>query len=576
MNTFRVWAPRAKTVDLLLEPQAEKIPLHPTERGYFEGSDERIRPGQHYTLSLDRKPGLPDPRSPLQPAGVHGPSCWVDFDGFHWTDQGFKQCPLTCAVMYELHIGTFTPEGTFEAAIAHLPELRALGVTHVEIMPVAHFSGTRGWGYDGVYWFAPHTAYGGPIGLQTFVNACHEHELAVILDVVYNHLGPSGNYLGEYGPYFTSKYKTPWGDALNFDVDGSDEVRRMVCDNAKFWLRNYHIDGLRLDAIHAILDQSATHILAQLAQEVDSLSTELGRPLIVIAESGLNDARVVNPAVVGGYDVHTQWSDDFHHALHALLTKEDAGYYQDYGRIEHLAEALRHGFVYRGQYSPFRNCSFGGATTTLRGRQLVVAAQNHDQIGNRAKGDRLTQSLSPEALKIAAAVTLLSPFVPLLFMGEEWASRAPFQYFTDHEEPELQRAVREGRQQEFAAFGWDPEEVPDPGDPVTFESSKLDWSVRTREPHASMLQWYTQLLHLRRESGGDDRLAHTHVAFDEKEGWLSFRRGRLTIACNFASQRRTWTFPSTRMLVASHPDVFQKANDFDAPALSVIILEDHS
>src|SRR5690606_7692222 len=347
--------------------------------------------------------------------------------------------------------------------------------------------------------FAPHTAYGGPRGLQKFVDACHAQGLAVILDVVYNHLGPSGNYLSLYGPYFTSTYHTPWGDALNYDEAGSDEVRRFVCDNACHWLEHYHIDGLRLDAIHAILDLSATHVLAQMAQEVDELSARLGRHFVLIAESGLNDPRIVLPEIGGGYALHSQWSDDIHHAIHAALTGERSGYYEDYGSIEQVAEALLHGFVFRGQYSPYRDKRFGRSTAGLRGRQFVGFIQNHDQIGNRAVGDRLSATLGPDALKLAAALYLLAPYVPLVFMGEEWGSKRPFQYFTDHPEPDLAQAVREGRRREFASFGWDPAEIPDPQDLATFEASTLDWSEAERGEHAELLRWYTALLAIRHQ-----------------------------------------------------------------------------
>lgn len=577
MNRCWVWAPRATTVELVFLPQNARVALEPTTRGHFQITDERIQAGQCYGFSLDGERPLPDPRSQLQPEGVHGPSCWVDFSTFDWTDGEFQQKPLAAAVIYELHIGTFSPSGTFEGAIEHLPKLKELGVTHVEVMPVAHFPGKRGWGYDGVALFAPHTAYGGPLGLHKFVDACHRLGLAVLLDVVYNHLGPSGNYLGQYGPYFTPKYHTPWGDALNFDDAGSHAVRRFVCDNALHWLRHYHIDGLRLDAIHAIFDQSATHILAQLADEVDALSVELGRHLVLIAESGLNDARIVRSRALDGYGMHSQWSDDFHHALHCTLTEEQSGYYRDFGRLEQLAEALRHGFVYRGQYSTFRDATFGGHTRGLRGRQLVSFVQNHDQVGNRAVGDRLSSSLGPGPLKIAAALCLLAPFVPLIFMGEEWGSRRPFQYFTDHEEPELAEAVRQGRRREFAAFGWTPEEVPDPQSVDTFLASRLDWDEGRRPVHQDLAAWYAALLKLRRSepSLADDRLEKAQVSCSEQQGWLTMIRGDIAVVCNFTTSRNDVPLlvrDEVATLLSSDTSARLTDAGVSLPATSVVVL----
>ncbi len=555
-KAYRIWAPRAKRVELVLFPDEERVPLRPSAGGWHEVEHPRIGSGQQYAVSLDGGAPLPDPRSPHQPTGVHGPSRWVDFDEFQWSDAGFQQCPLTAAVIYELHVGTFTPEGSFEAVIERLPHLRELGITHLELMPVAHFPTSRGWGYDGVCLFAPHTAYGGPEGLQRLVDACHAQGIAVLLDVVYNHLGPSGNYLSRFGPYFTDKYHTPWGEALNFDEADSHEVRRFVCDNAVHWLRHYHIDGLRLDAVHAIFDQSATHILEELTQRVDHLSGETGRHFVVIAESELNDPRFVRPPPAG-YGVHAQWSDDFHHALHALLTREQDGYYADFGAISDLAEALRHGFVFRGKYSRHRRKRFGADSEGLRGRHFVVFAQNHDQVGNRAIGDRLAATLDAEQLKIAAALTLLSPFVPQLFMGEEWGSETPFSYFTDHAEPELAEAIRRGRHSDFAAFGWKPHEVPDPQAESTFERSRLDWDDLRHARHRELFEWHVALLQLRRHESSlsDDRLARTQVHFDEERRWLTMRRGELTLACNFGETAQEVPLPpvSTQLLLSSRP-----------------------
>jgi maltooligosyltrehalose trehalohydrolase len=556
-NTHSVWAPRAKRVHLILYPDQERVPMRPTGGGWFSAEHPRIRGGQQYAFSLDGGDPVPDPRSQYQPHGVHGPSCWVDFEQFVWSDEGFQQPPLGAAVIYELHVGTFTQQGTFEAIIERLPHLVDLGITHVELMPVAHFPKTRGWGYDGVSLFAPHTNYGGPAGLAKLVDACHAAGLAVLLDVVYNHLGPSGNYLGKFGPYFTGRYHTPWGDALNFDDAGSHEVRRFICDNALHWLRHYHLDGLRLDAVHAIFDQSAVHILRQLAREVDQLSSEVGRHLVVTAESGLNDPRIVS-APPAGHGLHSQWSDDFHHALHTALTEEHDGYYVDYRGLEDLAQALQHGFVYRGQYSRYRDCHFGADTQGLRGKQFLVFSQNHDQIGNRAVGDRLSTILALGQLKLAAALTLLSPFVPLLFMGEEWGSRTPFQYFTDHEEPELAAAVRNGRREEFASFGWKADDVPDPQARSTFERSRLDWDELSGAGHRELLEWHRALLRLRREpSLADDRLETTRVDFDQTQGWLTLHRGDITVACNFSNASRRVPLDSSNVqpCLLSLPDV---------------------
>jgi len=577
MSSISVWAPKAHEVCLVLLPEGERVPMVPGDRGMFTLEHPRLQPGQCYGFSLDGGPMRPDPRSRHQPEGVHGPSCRVDLTRFSWDDAGFQAPPLGAGVLYELHVGTFSPEGTFDGAIARLPWLKELGVTHIEIMPVAHFPGQRGWGYDGVCWFAPHPAYGGTEGLCRLVNASHRAGIAVLLDVVYNHFGPSGNYLSEFGPYFTSTYRTPWGDALNFDGPGSDEVRRFVCDNACEWLEHYHLDGLRLDAVHAIYDHSATHILAQLAECVDDLSVRLGRHLVLIAESDLNDAKVVRTRAEGGYALTSTWSDDLHHAVHALLTGERSGYYRDYGKLEHLAQGLRHGFVYRGQYSPHRGRCFGGDSLGLRGRQFVVCTQNHDQVGNRAVGDRPSMSASVAQQKLAAAIVLLSPFVPMLFMGEEWGCLQPFQYFTDHEEPWLAEAIRSGRRQEFSAFGWDPRVIPDPQAEASFEASKLVWSDASSEPHREVLAWYRSLIALRRHepSLAHDRLEETAVDYSEEAGWLTFRRGAILTVCNFRDETRTVELDlrGARTRLASDPEISVASRHIALPPHAVAVLE---
>jgi len=534
----RVWAPRAERAELVFSPDGERIPMHKNARGHFEVDHERFVPGARYGFSLDGGPLRPDPRSHFQPEGVHGPSELTAFDAFTWTDSGFRQAPLAGAVVYELHVGTFSPEGSFDGVIPKLDYLRDLGVTHVELLPVAAFPGERGWGYDGVALFAPHAAYGGPTALRRLVDACHARGLGVILDVVYNHLGPSGNYLGQFGPYFTDRYGTPWGEAVNYDGAGSDEVRRFVCDNAEYWFRHFHVDGLRLDAVHAIFDQSALHILEQLSSEVDDLSLELERPLILIAESHLNDPRFVRPRSQGGLGLASQWSDDFHHALRSVLTGDRDAYYSDFGEIAHLAEALQHGFAYRGQYSQHRQHSYGRSPSGLAGRHFHVFCQNHDQIGNRAIGDRLGHRVNPGQQRIAAALTLLSPYVSMLFMGEEWGSKSPFLYFTDHSEPELAEAVRQGRRREFAAFGWDPERIPDPQAQSTFAASKLVWDELSEPEHQSLLSFYRALIQLRaREpSLASDALELTRVEYDEAERWLALLRGEVAVLVNFGSE----------------------------------------
>src|ERR1700722_13382288 len=423
-------------------------------RGWWVVATALPIPGADYAFVIDgAEPPVPDPRSQSQPHGVHGRSRFVDHSAFPWTDSGWKAPALDSAIVYELHVGTFTAAATFDAAIDRLGYLKDLGVTHVELMPVAEFSGDRGWGYDGVDLFAPHHAYGGPDGLKRLVDACHARGLAVLIDVVYNHLGPSGNYLPRFGPYLTHRHSTPWGDAVNFDGRGSDEVRRLFCDNALMWLRDYHCDGLRIDAVHAIIDTSAIHFLEQLASEVAALERELGRRLVLIAESDLNDSRIVRARELGGYGIDAQWSDDFHHALHCVLTGERAGYYSDFGTIADLAKALRHAWVYDGRYSNHRGRPHGRSPAGLSGHHFLGYAQTHDQVGNRAKGERSSHLMSIARLKIGAAIVLCAPFIPMLFQGEEFGADTPFQYFTNHEEPELAKAVSEGRRKEFAAFG---------------------------------------------------------------------------------------------------------------------------
>jgi maltooligosyltrehalose trehalohydrolase len=539
VTTFSVWAPKAtERVDLVLPGEGRRVEMTPDRRqGWWTVDVPDAGPGTDYQFSLDAGPEFPDPRSPFQPEGVHGPSCVVDHDAFEWTDQLWRgAAPLSGALIYEAHVGTFTPEGTFEAAVSRLPHLVDLGVTHLELLPVAEFPGERGWGYDGVDLFAPHHAYGGPEGLKRLVDGCHGAGIGVIIDVVYNHLGPDGNYLGAYGPYFTDRYNTPWGDAVNYDDAGSDEVRDFVCDNACHWLEHYHADGLRLDAVHAIFDTSAVHILEEMARRVATLQAGLGRRKFLIAESDLNDPKLVRAPEAGGFGLDAAWSDDFHHALHTALTGETSGYYEDFGGLEPLGRALERGYVYAGDHSPHRGRRHGRPLTGVPASRLLGYLQNHDQVGNRARGERSSALMSTGRLHIAAALVLCGPFVPMLFQGEEWGATTPFQYFTDHIDDELGRLVSEGRRREFSAFGWKPEDVPDPQDRATFERSLLDWAELDKEPHAALLDWHKSLIALRRSTPAlsDGNFHEVECSWDEDRAWFRLTRGPVIIAVNLA------------------------------------------
>lgn len=503
---FEVWAPAAEQVEVhLVEPDERLVALMRTEHGYHQALIDGVKPGALYRYRLDGQTERPDPASRYQPHGVQGASQVIQQD-FPWQDGGWSGLPLADYIFYELHVGTFTPEGTFGAIIAQLERLCELGITALELMPVAQFPGERNWGYDGVFPFAVQRSYGGPRGLKQLVNACHQHGLAVVLDVVYNHLGPEGNYLGDFGPYFTDRYKTPWGRALNFDGPHSDEVRRFFLDNALYWITKFHIDALRLDAVHAIMDQSAYPFLAELAAAVQTRARQLGRQCYTIAESDLNDACLIRSPDQYGYGLDAQWSDDFHHALHALLTGERTGYYADFGQLEQFVRALREGFVYTGDYSVHRQRRHGNAAQALPAERFVVCAQNHDQIGNRMLGERLSQLVSFAQLKLAAGAVVLSPFLPLLFMGEEYGETAPFQYFVSHSDPEVVEAVRQGRRAEFAAFDWQGH-IPDPQDPATFQRSTLNQTLRQNGQHQTLLAWYTELIRLRKQIAA---LAHVN------------------------------------------------------------------
>ena len=495
MHRFEVWAPGRRTVELVAHGARLRMS---GDGGWWALDDADAASGTRYAYSLDAGEPRPDPRSASQPDGVLGWSEVVDHSAFRWTDDGWRGFELDGAVIYEMHLGTFSTEGTFDGAIAHLKHLAGLGVDAIEVMPVAEFSGNRGWGYDGVDLYAPHHAYGGPMGLKRLVDACHEAGIGVLLDVVYNHVGPVGNYLAEFGPYFSDRHRTAWGEALDFDGPGGEEVRRFVTDNAVMWIRDYHFDGLRLDAVHAIVDSSPVHILADIGQAVHSAGDQLGRRTLVIAESDANDPRLVRSLDAGGHGLDAVWSDDWHHALHALLTGEKAGYYRDFGEPAHLAKALRQAWVYDGEWSRHRGRMRGAPTAGLEPRRFVIAVQNHDQVGNRATGDRLSRLAGEAELKAASALLLTSPFVALIFQGEEWAASTPFLFFTDHADPALGRAVAEGRRREFASFGWDPGLVPDPQDPSTFQRSRLAWEEIDEPLHREMLAWYRELIAVRR------------------------------------------------------------------------------
>lgn len=550
----RVWAPHAQRVEIVLYPELRRFPCLEEGGGWFRVEEDICPAGQLYAFSLDGGAPMPDPRSHEQPDGVHGPSRRIDFETFRWNDAAFEAASHSSMVIYEVHVGTFTDEGTFDSMIPRLASLRELGVTHVELMPVASFPGARGWGYDGVGLFAPQRSYGGPNGLARLVDACHAHGLGVILDVVYNHLGPSGNYLSHFGPYFTDRYHTPWGQAFNYDGPGSDEVRRLVLDNAKYWLEIYHIDGLRLDAVQTIFDLSPKHLLAELSEEVEALGKQLGRQVILIGECDLNAPRFISPRTSGGYQLDAQWSDDFHYTLHAALTGERAGYYQDFGALEHLARALRHGFAFQGEFSRYRRRAQGAPPESLPGRRFVVYSQNHDQIGNRPNGDRLPSLVSPSKQELAAALTLLSPFTPLLFMGEEWGTPSSFKFFIDHAEPDLREAVSMGRKRELAEFGWTLSATPDPSAVSTFFDSKLDWSERESDFGRARLTWYRELIRLRRTHPdlADDDLEKVRVDYDEQARWLVLWRGRIGLACHFGEAAAELDLPPARVLLGQN------------------------
>ena len=554
-----VWAPFAQTVALHLTNADQRIPLTTGSPGYWQTTTDQLRPGDTYRFILNSTIERPDPVSLDQPEGVHGPSQAVDVAGFVWTDAGWQNHSLDNYLLYELHTGTFSPKGTFAGIIERLDHLVSLGVNAIELMPVAQFPGTRNWGYDGVFPFAVQQSYGGALGLQQLVDAAHQRGLAVVLDVVYNHLGPEGNYLPDYGPYFTNRYQTPWGEALNFDGDCSDNVRRYFVENALMWFRDFHIDALRLDAVHAIYDQGSVHILREIREHVDALAARTGRQHYLIVESDQNDTRYIQSLANAGLGMDAQWNDEFHHALRVTAGGERNGYYADYAGIRHLAKSYRDAYVYDGQYMPRRDKIVGSSTANHAGRQFIVFSQNHDQVGNRMLGERPgqsrpghewpTQLVSFAMQKLLAGAVLTSPYLPMLFMGEEWGELNPFLYFVSHSDSALVEAVRRGRQAEFAAFQTTLD-APDPQDEQTFERSKLQWPLLTQEPHQTLFHYYQTLLALRKQSvlRFPDRTSLTVVVDDDRQTLLLHRlHEQQPVVClmNFSPEIQFIPLPAT-------------------------------
>ena len=580
MTTFSVWAPAAGQAEV--EVAGARYPMtrdaSGTGSGWWSADVPDVAAGIDYGFRLDEGELLPDPRSLRQPFGINGPSRTYDHSAFSWTDRSWRGGPLHGSVIYELHTGTFTPQGTFDAAIGRLDHLRRLGVHTVELMPVATFPGRHGWGYDGINLWAVHEAYGGPDGLKRFVDACHARGLAVLLDVVYNHVG-IGNRLADFGPYFTEAHVTPWGPAVNLDQPGSDEVRAFLIGNALMWLRDYHLDGLRLDAVHALEDHRALNFLEELAAEVLALAALLNRELVLVAESDLNDPRLVTSREAGGYGLTAQWSDDFHHAVHAAITGERQGYYCDFGSMAALAKTYTKVFFHDGIWSAFRGRTHGRQVDVFRlpAHRFLGYLQDHDQVGNRATGDRIAATLPSGLVKVGAGLMLTGPYTPMLFMGEEWGADTPWQYFTDHIDPGLARAVAEGRKAEFATHGWAAAEVPDPQDEATFLRSKLDWTQLDREPYLGVLAWYRELVALRRARPEltDPRLDRVSAGFDEDARWIMVRRGRLRIAANLGSGPVDLALgaPGTGVLAASGPGVTIRQDLVTLPPATFAVIQ---
>lgn len=554
MPEFGVWAPLPRMVRLDID--GVLTTMHRTDDGWWRTTVD-CDPQARYGFILDDEPTiLPDPRSPRQPDGVHGPSQLWDASAFRWSDGHWRGRSIAGSVIYELHTGTFTPVGTFDSAIEKLDYLVDLGVDFIELMPVNAFNGDHGWGYDGVLWYAVHEPYGGPEALMRLIDACHTRGLGVLIDAVFNHFGPSGNYLPRFGPYLSSA-SNPWGEGVNLCGPDADEVRRYIIECALRWMRDFHADGLRLDAVHALVDNTAIHILEELAAETDSLSAVLGRPLSLIAESDLNDPRLITPRDRGGYGLTAQWDDDIHHAIHTAVSGERQGYYSDFGTMSALATTLRHGYFHAGTYSSFRHRRHGRPLdeSLIPATRLMAYTCTHDQVGNRAVGDRPSQNLTGGQLAVKAALALGSPYTAMLFMGEEWASSRPFQYFSSHPEPELAKATADGRRSEFADHGWDFHEVPDPQDPDTFRRSTLDWTEIGEPGHDQMLRFYRALIALRRNEPdlSDPWLSHLEVDYDEDSRWIVMHRGRIAIACNLNRDATEVPVTGSPLLVWGEP-----------------------
>jgi maltooligosyltrehalose trehalohydrolase len=577
MHKFGVWAPKAEKVSLNWRNQT--LPMDgPNQRGWWTLEVQQAGCGDRYAFLLDDDPTCyPDPRALRQPEGVHGPSELYDHTLFQWHDQLWRGAPKIGSVLYELHIGTFTQAGTFDSAIERLQYLADLGVTHVEVMPVAGWAGNQGWGYDGVALFATHEPYGGPDAFKRFVDACHAKGLSVILDVVYNHFGPVGNYAVKYGDYLNTKRNTPWGDAVNLDGEGSDEVRRFFVDNALMWLKDYHCDGLRFDAVHAFIDLSAVHFMEQLSTEVERLSATLAKDFYLIAESDLNDPRVVRSREANGYGMDSQWSDDFHHALVALLSspkERETGYYKDFGTLADLHKALKHSYVYTGQYSGSRKRRHGRPSDGLSAHHFVHFDQNHDQVGNRAKGERLEHLIGLDAAKVSLGLLLTAPFIPMLFMGEEWATSSPFLYFADHEDEELRRQVAEGRQKEFAAFGFG-DDIPNPEEQETFEASKLNWDEQGEGKHADMLAWVRSLIKLRRSHVcfNDGDMHSVRVSSSDENRTLVMERDQARVLINFGEKPHTFPLLENETLELTSRKGLQDADHaIELPPMTLAVL----
>ena len=565
-HEFSVWAPTPDNVTL--DADGARHPMTRSEDGWWRVTVD-VPADARYGFVVDDSEPLPDPRSPRQPDGVHGLSqLWTSAPPAPWPGR-----TIDGTVIYELHVGTFTPAGTFDAAIERLDHLVGLGVDFVELMPVNAFSGSHGWGYDGVLWYAVHEPYGGPSGLVRFVDACHQRGLGVLLDAVFNHLGPSGNYLPKFGPYLTVG-RTPWGEAINIAAADSDPVRRYIIDCALRWMRDFGIDGLRLDAVHALVDTTAVHLLEELAAETDALATELGRPLALIAESDLNDPRLITPRDQGGYGLAAQWDDDIHHAIHTAVAGERQGYYADFRSMQTLATTLARGFFHAGTYSSFRRRRHGRAldTTSIPATRLLAYTCTHDQVGNRAIGDRPSQNLDFGQLAIKAALVLGSPYTAMLFMGEEWGASTPFQFFSSHPEPELARATAEGRKAEFADHGWAADDIPDPQDPATFQRSKLDWDEVGTGEHARLLQLYRDLITLRRTEPdfADPWLDHLRVEFDEADRWIVMHRGAFAVACNLGEQPVAVPVTGESVLSSAEPQIGTTATTLPGHSFAVL------